>query len=264
MKRIIFFICLVVCSSSCATYYHYQSYIENQQGASYTRPEELVSGNDQMALGYTLDGNILVTNKTDDYLIIDRAKSFLLDGYGSHTLFDNSTVTQSHSSTGGGAINLGAVASSLGVGGPVGTLASGINLGNAATNTTTITTQDQRFVLVPPHGQVYITGKRIEANRYTDTSYFQYLICYGFDKPDASFDIMRDNIMFKCTQEKKFYPMTFLPGYAVRSDRGYHTSTTTFDVVKADFGAIALSWTLWGAVIIGSLTGAIYAISQAL
>lgn len=115
--------------------------------------------------GYSISdaGKIVVTlrNNTDEIMIIDQQKSFLVNSDGTSISYYDPTVrvtsnTSSSSETRGGTINLGAVAGALGVKGPIGTLASGINVGGADTEgvSTTNTTYfaDQPQISLGPKG----------------------------------------------------------------------------------------------------------------
>lgn len=69
--------------------------------------------------------NIIVKNNTSGIIVVDKTKSFFISPNGTATsLYDptikTTTVTDLSSSTTGSNVNLGAVASALGIGGPVG------------------------------------------------------------------------------------------------------------------------------------------------
>ncbi len=118
-----------------------------------------------ISVGYhiTCDGLLEVTvfNKTDHVMTIDQTKSFVVNSDGTSMSFYDPTVrvtseTSSSSSTNGASVNLGAIAGAVGVGGRVGTLLSGVNVGGANTDgsSTTQTTyfSDQPQISIGPHG----------------------------------------------------------------------------------------------------------------
>lgn len=100
---------------------------------------------------------VKVTNKTDSPVYIDLANSFKLDANGSaEPYFTNSVYSESNTKSGGMGLNLGAVAGALGIGGVAGTLAGGMSVGSGSANTATVTSQEQRFLMIPPRAAVYM------------------------------------------------------------------------------------------------------------
>ena len=131
-------------------------------------PEEVSKS--RIAAGYSIteDGAlvIFVKNNSDEVLTIDQTKTFFVNTDGLSTSFYDptvrtTTVTDMASSTNGASLNLGAITNMLGIGGPLGTLAQGLNVGNESTagsstsNTTMIA--DLPTVSISPHGGGYMT-----------------------------------------------------------------------------------------------------------
>lgn len=86
----------------------------------------------------------VVYNKTDEIMIIDQTMSFFVNSSGSSTSYYDPTVrttatTDIASGTSGASVNLGAIGGALGIGGPLGTALSGINLGGSETTGTSTT-----------------------------------------------------------------------------------------------------------------------------
>ena len=82
---------------------------------------------------------------------IDLANSFKISDKGISTPhYSNNTYTVNKSSGSGGSINVGAVANAIGVGGTVGTLASGLNVGGGTSSGTTVTETEERILTIPP------------------------------------------------------------------------------------------------------------------
>ena len=95
---------------------------------------------------------ILVQNKSDETVYIDLANSFKISDKGISTpYYSNKTYTVNKSSGAGGSINVGAVANAIGVGGTVGTLASGLNVGGGTSCGATVTETEERILTIPPH-----------------------------------------------------------------------------------------------------------------
>lgn len=105
----------------------------------------------------------VVYNRTSEIMVIDQTMSFFVNSDGSSTSYYDPTIrttstTNASSATSGASVNLGAVTSVLGIGigGALGQLASGINMGGSGTSgeavTTTTYVADQPRVSIGPHG----------------------------------------------------------------------------------------------------------------
>lgn len=80
-----------------------------------------------------------IKNLTDEIMIIDQTKSFVVNSDGTSTPYydptvKTKTVTDLSSNQVGGSVNLGAVGGALGVGGTVGQILNGVNVGSSTTN----------------------------------------------------------------------------------------------------------------------------------
>lgn len=114
-----------------------------------------------IAYGISADGALIpvVENRTSEIMVIDQTMSFFVNTNGTSTSYYDPTVrttevTDHSSKTKGSSVNLGAVAGALGVGGKLGGLLGGVNVGNAnteGTSTSNITTiADQPRVSLAP------------------------------------------------------------------------------------------------------------------
>lgn len=158
--------------------------------------------------GYSIseDGELTVAvkNNTDEIMIIDQTKSFLVNSDGTSISYYDPTVrvtsnTSSSSKTRGGSLNLGAVAGALGIGGALGTLAGGINVGGAGTDgsSTTNTTYfaDQPQISLGPKGnglmsknfdvkylgESFLTNSSERNNSFTPSdSYCKFSVCISY------------------------------------------------------------------------------------
>ena len=93
---------------------------------------------------------VTVNNQTDRMIYLDLGNSFFIRG-DMATAYYIPTATSTSSTSGSGlGVNAGAVAGALGIGGSVGKLASGINVGGGSSSTTTSVTYSQRVIAVPP------------------------------------------------------------------------------------------------------------------
>lgn len=114
-----------------------------------------------VAYGISADGVLIpvVENRTSEIMIIDQTLSFFVNTNGISTSYYDPTirtteVTNQSSNTQGASVNLGAIAGALGIGGRVGGLLGGVNVGNANTEGTSVsnitTIADQPRVALAP------------------------------------------------------------------------------------------------------------------
>lgn len=109
-----------------------------------------------------------VQNNTNEVVVIDQTKSFVVNTTGQSTSYydptvRSQTITDFNSSTSGVGVNLGAVGGALGIGGSVGSLLGGINVGGSATSGQSVAnTQyfaDQPLVSIAPKGAGFMSKK---------------------------------------------------------------------------------------------------------
>jgi hypothetical protein len=98
-------------------------------------------------------------NKSDKTIYIDLGNTFFVRGDESTPYYVPSSTSQVNGKEGGGSINVGSVASALGVGGMVGTIANGVNVGGSTSSATTTTTYTQRVVAIPPMSTKQLDGQ---------------------------------------------------------------------------------------------------------
>lgn len=106
------------------------------------------------------DLTAVVFNRTSEIMTIDQTKSFFVNSDGKSTSYYDPTVRATSTSdlsstTRGASVNLGAISGALGIGGTLGSLLNGINVGGSNTSGTTITNTsyvaDQPQVSLAPH-----------------------------------------------------------------------------------------------------------------
>ena len=129
----------------------------------------------------------IVHNRTSKIMILDQTQSFFSNTDGKSISYFDSTVkttstTDISSQSKGVSVNLGSVADALGVGGVVGTLANGVNVGGSGTTgdakTTTTYTADNPRVSVPPMGKAEMS-KRYRIAKFEEASNDIRKILYG-------------------------------------------------------------------------------------
>lgn len=91
-----------------------------------------------------------IKNRTNKTVFLDLANTFFLRGSNAVAYYVPTATTNTSSSTTGASVNMGAVAGALGVGGAVGKLANGVNVGGGTTNGQSTTVFSQRYVSVAP------------------------------------------------------------------------------------------------------------------
>lgn len=129
----------------------YHTYLDNYFDVTYDSP------NSQW---WNPTYKIIVTNKTGRTIYVDVANSFRIDKEGTAESFVSGViVSRTTGSNAGAGLNLGAVTGALGVGGAVGTLASGIGIGGGSSSSTTITETESNVLTVPPHGRIVMPQK---------------------------------------------------------------------------------------------------------
>lgn len=129
---------------------------------TFDRPKE-VPEDAKIALFYNItksgELNVIVKNLTDEIMTIDNTRSFFVGTNGQSQSYYDPTVrtvsnTELSSKTEGASVNLGAIGGALGIGGSIGALLGGINVGGSSTGGTSKTTitymADQPLVQLAP------------------------------------------------------------------------------------------------------------------
>lgn len=98
--------------------------------------------------------HIELRNKTSNLIYVDKLNCSQTTNNGKTTSYYNDEqMSVSNGKNGGANVNLGSVAGALGVGGALGTLASGVNVGGGRSSSVTSYYADNRFVQIAPNGQ---------------------------------------------------------------------------------------------------------------
>lgn len=111
-----------------------------------------------------------IKNRTSKTLYLDLANTFYVTMGQSTCYYIPSSTTTSNTSSGGGSVNLGAITGALGIGGTVGTLANGVNVGGGSSNTTSNTTFSQRIIAIAPLSTVKLSPQYLFCNEEKDIS----------------------------------------------------------------------------------------------
>lgn len=93
---------------------------------------------------------VTVKNKTKKTIYLDLGNTFFMRGDEASVYYVPTAISSTSSSSTGASVNAGSVANALGIGGTVGKLANGVNVGGGRSNATTNVTYSQRVVAIPP------------------------------------------------------------------------------------------------------------------
>lgn len=183
----------------------YQSVRTTHAQPSQTSP---IPDDAKIVVAYTIGGDgaltAVVCNCTSEIMTIDQTKSFFVNSDGKSVSYYDPTVrttsvTDMSSVTKGGSVNLGSIAGALGVGGTIGQIANGINLGGSGTSgtaeTSTTYVADLPQVSLAPHSNgamsktFHITGigaSSLECGAVNqpslteDQSYCRFSVCISY------------------------------------------------------------------------------------
>ena len=129
---------------------------------------------DKTAPPYLDDGLLLhIVNHTNRTVYLDLANSFIVRGLDSESMYVPTATTSSKTSSNGVGVNLGAVTNALGVGGAVGTLAQGVNVGKGNSSTASTTVYSQRVVAIPANSTKVLTVDRLGKRGNTPMNWFR-------------------------------------------------------------------------------------------
>lgn len=115
--------------------------------------EKSIYEDSQIKVSIVFYGSIVdleVYNKTEKIVFIDKGSSFAYKNKEPICLFQNTSTTTTKTKGGGASVNLGSVSSALGVGGAIGTIASGVEVNRGSSNQVSTTTYEQRVLAVAP------------------------------------------------------------------------------------------------------------------
>lgn len=93
---------------------------------------------------------LTVWNKTDRVIYIDKGSSFVYVNNKAQSLFSNSSYSSGSGSLGGASVNLGGVASALGIGGAAGSILGGVSVGGGRSSQSSTTVYEQRVMAIAP------------------------------------------------------------------------------------------------------------------
>lgn len=127
---------------------------------------------------YPYDNPILlvtIKNRSANTIYIDLGNTFIIRNENAMAYYIPSATSTSTTSTTGASVNVGAVTSALGIGGAVGNLARGVNVGGGSSSSAVNVTYSQRVVAVPPMSLKVLDAQRLfeEEGKYCDGLYIR-------------------------------------------------------------------------------------------
>lgn len=101
--------------------------------------------------------NIILKNKTESFLYIDKSNCFIIDKQGmSAALYSPNEISKTTGNNIGGGISLGTISNILGINGIVGTILNGTSVNGGISNYTTVTEKEQQYITIPPKSKLYL------------------------------------------------------------------------------------------------------------
>ena len=127
-----------------------------------------------------------IENNSDRMLYIDLENSTYRINRTANKYYVNSSTTTSSGSNVGASVNLGPIASLFGIGGAVGAVAPGVNVGGGRNSGTSTTVYADRIITVAPHS-TYVLPKKSFYDSDFDKAYrtdFSYGDHFTFKQPN--------------------------------------------------------------------------------
>lgn len=132
--------------------------------------------NVKVVIAFEGTAKLVVYNKTDQVIYIDKENTFAYTNNVPENLFKNTVQMTGTSSNSGATVNMGSVASALGIGGALGTLASGVNVGGGSGTTSSTMTYEKRILSVAPQSLAVL----YEWNAFEDLKKVNYYVEKGW------------------------------------------------------------------------------------
>lgn len=195
--------------TSCTSVYRATYTTENIKGNAVVDEKNMFVDYGKFEVQYTTKGDVTIINKTDSTMYIDMAESYYVGNGDAQRLYTNSVTTNFSSGSKGATVNLGSVTNALGVGGVVGTLAQGVNVGGSNVNGSSTQVFEERYISIPPLSRKAVKSvsfpnlvssvtklKESGVYRYEKNNSFnnEYIFAYTFDANAGTFLSTRDLI----------------------------------------------------------------------
>lgn len=208
-------LCLCLLLSSCGKK-TLEVYGVGYQSVNTKTPQEAeikeIPAGARIMLSYAISQNgelgVFVKNLTDEILVVDQEMSFFINTDGLSTSYYDPNVyttsqTDFNATTTGSSFNLGALASAIGIGGPIGSLLHGTSLSSSSTYGTStsnsVSITGQKRVSIGPRGTVmlnrrfrisqigkdkWLTNKTLSNYTYDDSP-IRFSVCIYFSSDEG-------------------------------------------------------------------------------
>ena len=120
------------------------------------------------SLGNKINFVLAVKNKTNKTIYLDLGNTFFIRGEQSEAYFVPTANSSTTGTSSGVGVNLGALTGGLGIGGAVGKVASGINVGKGSSKHNTTVVYSQRVVAIPPMSTKNLEGMELKHPGYAN------------------------------------------------------------------------------------------------
>lgn len=184
---------------------------------------------------------VQVQNKTDKNIYIDLANSFKVDDQGMSTpYFNNKTITTNTNSGSGAGLNIGAVTGALGVGGVIGTLAGGVNVGGGSSAGTSVTEGQERILVIPPHAMASLPlEKKVDGKDILEIS--ESFTCHNL--PDGGIPVNIEEFKVLYDENNSIAKNRRIITYSTVADFSTYSRLNIELYIRAVLGAINSVWT---------------------
>ena len=188
-----------------------------------------------------------IKNKTSRPVYIDLGNTFLISMQQPTCYYIPSSTTTTQGAQSGASVNIGAVVGALGVGGALGTLAGGVNVGGGSSNNTSNTTYSQRVIAVPPMSTKeldaqYLFGKAdreickgFNYRHYTNWDYLYYGQIFFPAEPESA--EMKYGDHYRYTEESSPVNLAFTTCYSFDENFSSSKSLSSYYYLKDLIGA---------------------------
>ncbi len=144
---------------------------------------------------------LIVRNKTDHVIYLDKETSFAYLNDAATCLFSNAAYTSSSSQGSNTNVNLGGVARAMGVGGGLGALMSGIDVGGNQSQGSATTTYEQKIITIAPQSAYILYDWTAQ---YKGSSYYPFMrLLYKMNLINSGYNTYIDPYTKEKTKFKK-------------------------------------------------------------
>lgn len=173
---------------------------------------------------------VVIKNRSNHTIYIDRGNSYRVSRDENFCYYSGAQVSTSRSSGGGMAVGLGSIANVAGIGGALGTIAQGISVGGGASRSSGMTVNQQRFLVLPPHGRAALaTNNEIKGQKLD--SYERYI----FLKDDIN-PIIHKGEVLNYDENNTPYSIDYLITYSDNHNFTTYSVLNTKLYIKQIFG----------------------------